>query len=202
MKLLVLDPGSEQTGFVFYEQGAPRPIDGGFGKINNDQVFGLIDREILSASVEGRNPVVVCEYPQPRGQMMSWQLVDTIEMIGRFHQHGVVNGGSRFEFHRCDRAHVKSYICAGVQRPKDSQIRQALIDRFGGEFTTKGPKCLPCKGSGKTGKGKERVPCESCGGSGEVVAGIFYGVASDVWQALGVAVMYAETKRTIVRVKE
>lgn len=199
MKFLSIDPGDQKSGYVFYDSDSLRPIDGGFGKIPNAEIFGLIDREILSANKEERIPVVVCEFPQPRGQLMSWQLIDTVEMIGRFKQHGIAFGSPFFQFHKIDRAHVKSHVCAGVQRPKDSNVRQALVDKFGGESATSGPKCPECKGSGGFGRGASREVCSRCNGSKEVTPGALYGVTGDVWQALAVAVMFSEIGRVINR---
>jgi hypothetical protein len=67
---------------------------------------------------------LVIEYPQPRGQLMTTQLVDTIFAVGRFVE---AWGGS---YDLIDRKDVKMAVC-GDPRAKDKNIRQALIDRVG-----------------------------------------------------------------------
>lgn len=63
-----------------------------------------------------------------------------------------------------ERREVKLHLC-GNTRAKDSNIRQALVDRFGPPGTKKSP-------------------------------GVTYGLKRDLWQALAVAVTYADTVMT------
>jgi hypothetical protein len=66
---------------------------------------------------------------------------------------------------RIPRREVKLYLCNDL-RAKDASIRQALIDRFGpGRAKAVGRKASP---------------------------GPLYGIAKDLWAALGVAVTYAD----------
>lgn len=62
------------------------------------------------------------------------------------------------------RGDVKLHLC-GTKRAKDAHVRQALIDRYGGKNKAIGRKATP---------------------------GPLYGVSADVWQALAVAVTYAD----------
>ena len=65
---------------------------------------------------------------------------------------------------RIGRKAVKIHLC-GSMRAKDPNIRQALIDRYGGSSAI----------------GRKATP------------GPLYGVAGDVWAALAVAVTHADT---------
>jgi hypothetical protein len=65
------------------------------------------------------------------------------------------------------RKDVKLHLC-GSPRAKDANIRQALLDRYGGKEKAIGSK-------------HQRGP--------------LYGIRSHLWAALAVAVTYQETKR-------
>jgi hypothetical protein len=81
---------------------------------------------------------------------------DTCLWIGRFIQ------AAEQETELIYRKEEKMSLC-GNTRAKDSNIRQALIDRY-------------AKHDFKTGKGTKKNP------------DTFYGVSKDVWQAIAVAV--------------
>lgn len=59
------------------------------------------------------------------------------------------------------------------------------------EGTTK--KCSKCNGTTQM-KVIDVVPCPRCNSTGEVAAGVLNGVSADVWQALGVALTFAQFK--------
>jgi len=65
------------------------------------------------------------------------------------------------------RREVKLHLC-NSSRAKDGNVRTALLDRWGGKATAVGKKASP---------------------------GPLYGVSSDVWAALGVAVTFADRQR-------
>lgn len=85
----------------------------------------------------------------------------------------------------------KIHLC-GRATAKDSHVRQALIDRWGGDLKAIGGKrCLTCKGKGWRGRG--RPPCDACRGEGwEVRPGPLYGVSNHAWSALAAGVYYCE----------
>lgn len=74
--------------------------------------------------------------------------------------------GAYLQTHLVEREEVKLHLCR-TKRAKDSNIIQVLRDRFG-------------DGS-KTGKGTKKKP------------GILYGIKDDCWQALALAVTWADT---------
>lgn len=119
---------------------------------------------LVEASMFGLAEVLVIEFPRPRGQPMYYQLVDTIFWIGRF----VEAYAERWE--PCDRKDVKMCLC-GNTKANDSQIRMAVINRFKGVLPIGGGK-VP-----EIGNTKQQGP--------------LYGVSRDIWQALAVAITYA-----------
>ena len=176
--ILSLDPGDTRTGYVLFDEDRGIPVD--HGDVENREIIKLL-REIPQ---ETR---VAIEFPYPRGQLASWQLFATCEEAGRFRQICEDRG---IELSKMNRNDVKIHIASS--KAKDPQIRQALIDRFGGESAITGPKCPTCKGKGGAGLGKNRIPCSHCNGIKEVRPGILYGFAGDAWAALAVAVTFAE----------
>jgi hypothetical protein len=69
------------------------------------------------------------------------------------------------------RREVKTNLC-GSMKAKDGNVRQALIDRFGGK-----EKAI----------GKKKTP------------GPLYGFSADVWQALAVAITFADMRDAVER---
>ena len=64
---------------------------------------------------------------------------------------------------------VKAHLCQSV-RAKDSNVRQALVDRF-------------APGETNYGKGTKKAP------------GFFYGFSADIWQSFALAVTYNDLIR-------
>lgn len=175
---LVLDPGNTETAFVLFDLIQKTPLR--WAKIPNREIFEVI----RAAAVP-----VVSEFPYPRGQGVSWQTLATCREAGRFQRECEVLGLSWTEM---DRADVKKHLCSGVKHPKDKDVRKALIDLFGGERCLAPEKCLTCKGKGGAGRGSAREVCAGCGGSGKNPSpGLLVNMSADCWQALGVAVTFA-----------
>jgi hypothetical protein len=84
------------------------------------------------------------------------------------------------------RKDVKMAMC-GNTKANDSNIRVALIDRFGGADVAiaKRRKCRVLKKSS----------CPDCGNAGFVGQdGPLVGITADLWAALAVAITYSESK--------
>ena len=131
---------------------------------------------------------MACEVPCPRGGMMTTQLVETIQWIGEFRY---ILRHLGISMTPIDRVDEKMHLCQ-FSTAKDTNVRQAIIDRFGGEPAMAGPKCPACNGKGGSGLGKNRVVCPTCCGTKVVKPGCLYGISKDVWAALAVAITYAE----------
>jgi hypothetical protein len=139
-----------------------------FGKFTNDDMLSIIATTYAD--------VLALEMPACYGMAVGRTVFDTCRWAGRFQE--------RFE----DSAKRKSYlvyrkaqneedgidsVCMHIcknNRAKDSNVRQAIIDRY------------PATGGGKTPQiGTKAQP------------GPLYGVSKDVWAALAVAITFAET---------
>ena len=73
--------------------------------------------------------------------------------------------------HKVYRTQVKLHIC-GTARAKDSNVRQALMDRYGS--------------TRELAIGKKKTP------------GPLYGFSADMWSALAIALTYKEDKGRLV----
>lgn len=105
---------------------------------------------------------LVIEQIQSYGMAVGATVFETVFWSGRFAQ--AWERGMN-QFYRLPRREVKLHLC-GQARAKDANIRQALIDRFGpGKEAAIGRKATP---------------------------GPLYGVKSDLWAALAVAVTWAD----------
>lgn len=151
--ILAIDPGSEQSALVFYRYGE-RPEVTHLGLYQNDHVIQVMRRDYGGYHM-------AIEMPKAQGMPASTQLFETCVWIGRFIQIWLPHPWS-FIY----RPDVKLHLC-GSMRAKDSNIRAALIDRFGGSKR----KAVGIKA--------DRGP--------------LFGIKRDIWQALAVAVYWSDT---------
>lgn len=185
-RILAIDPGNVQSAFVLLSLVDRRPLN--FGKIDNWELrASLANGDIPSFGT------LVSEFPRPRGQLASKELFDTAAWIGVFEE-VVRSNRPTVEIERMDRKDVKMTLCEHP-RAKDPQIRQALIDLYGGETVAiGGKKCSKCKGKGWFGAG--RPTCDQCKGKKwDQPPGPLNGISQDVWQALGVGVTWIEIRK-------
>lgn len=189
MKIFAIDPGSSLSGIVTYDKDAESQVKDP-GKLDNLVVVDLI-RSFAADFQEGKG-VIVIEFPQPRGQLASKELFQMIFWVGRFYEIARAAGLPSSAVRFCDRKDVKMALC-GSNSVKDKQIRQAIIDRFGGQDSLSGKICRACKGAGGRGRGAKRQYCGNCDGTGEVTPGELNTMNADSWQALAVAIMFDET---------
>lgn len=158
-----IDPGSAHSAIVVLERGMPTVGV----KLANDELLGLLRRDDprRPAGVFGAD-VVVIEWTAPRGMPASAQLFETLWWAGRF-----AEALYPCEVERLERAVVKRHLCA-TSAAKDANVRQALIDRYGGA------------------RGKEAAIGRKAS------PGPLYGIRADVWAALAVAVTWADGIRS------
>ena len=147
--LLAIDPGTTHSGWVFFADG--KPLDCGVAE--NHEVFNLL-------RYHARGTVAI-EMIASYGMAVGKEVFETCVWIGRFTQ---AAGADRVRL--IYRKDVKLHLCASP-RAKDANIRQALIDRYGGKADAIGTVKKP---------------------------GPLYGVKSHAWAALAVAVTALETK--------
>jgi hypothetical protein len=149
VKILAIDPGSERSAFVQVEHGE---FVRHHGKIPNDQLI-----QLLRATAQEFDTVVI-ESMSPRGMPTSLQEMETCFEAGRF-----AEAAHRTEVDRIARDKVKLHLTGRRSKVTDSNIRAALIDRFGGA------------GGKDAAIGRKAAP------------GPLFGVAADEWAALAVA---------------
>jgi hypothetical protein len=151
--MLALDPGPVLTAWVEFADGLPTA----FGKEPNDDVLGRIMMSLADQ--------LAIESVASYGMAVGAEVFETCVWSGRFIQRWLDSSGCPVR--RVYRRDVKLHLC-GTNRANDSNVRQALIDRYGpGRELAIGRKATP---------------------------GPLYGVKADVWAALGVAVTVAETE--------
>jgi hypothetical protein len=127
MKVLGIDPGTDQSAFVVFDG---EKIDSK-GIIPNN---GLLS-ELNFFSSRPVKHILVIEQIRSYGMPIGATTLDTVFWSGRFWQ--VWDG----EKHLMPRLEVKKHLCHNGSA-KDSNIRQALIDRFGPPGTKKEPGLL------------------------------------------------------------
>jgi hypothetical protein len=145
--ILAIDPGTTQSGVVYMTDGV----------VNHAAVMD--NRELL-AELPGRGRVVAIEMVASYGMAVGAEVFETCVWIGRFVERSDDPDAVRLVYRR----DVKLHLC-GSPRAKDTNIRQALLDRWGGKDKA-------------VGTSKQRGP--------------LYGVKSHAWAALAVAVMVAD----------
>jgi hypothetical protein len=148
MGLLAIDPGTTHSGWVYLSDRTP--IESGV--VENAEVFRLFQRFACT-------PVAI-EMIASYGMAVGKEVFETCLWIGRFVQAAGVD-----RVRLVYRKDVKLHLCASP-RAKDANVRQALIDRWGGKAEAIGNIKKP---------------------------GPLYAVKSHAWAALGVAVTAAET---------
>jgi hypothetical protein len=144
MRVLAIDPGNELSAAVIWDGAHVAE----FWKLPNDTAFA----RIREASVY--TDYCAIERIACYGMAVGAEVFETCVWTGRFME---AYGSDRVE--RIERMKVKMHLCHSP-RAKDGNVRQAILDRFGGKDRAVGKKAAP---------------------------GPLYGVSGDVWAALGVA---------------
>jgi hypothetical protein len=150
-RLLALDPGTHRTAWIALDLVTRRPL--GFGIEPNEELIGRLRRG-------GRAfDFVVIEKVESFGMAVGAEVFETVWWSGRF-----AEAIDPVPVERLGRKAVKLVLC-GTDRAKDPNVRQALIDRYGGREQAIGTKARP---------------------------GPLHGVSRDVWAALAVGVAWLE----------
>lgn len=163
MRLLAIDPGNTQSGYALIDADDCEPIH--VGKVSND----LLLRLILNGGEQVGADRVVVEMVASYGMAVGKDVFETCVWIGRFCEAVRGNWYPYSEPQLVYRRDVKLHHCHS-SKAKDSNITQALIDRF-------------ASGQRNRGKGTKADP------------GWFYGFRADIWQAFALAVYAADTTK-------
>ena len=158
-RILAIDPGTTHSGVCIIDDWSYKPLK--IGKFENKK---LVDE--LEDFLPVRMSVIEMIGHYGTGMPAGKEVFDTCVWIGRFIEQLSCC---------CDivqtlpRQTVKAHLCQSV-RAKDSNVRQALVDRF-------------APGEPNYGKGTKKAP------------GFFYGFSADIWQSFALAVTYNDLIR-------
>lgn len=156
VRILAIDPGNTESAYCLIDADR-RPL--WFDKVPNDDLL----RDWTSLAY--RADEVAIEMVASYGMAVGADVFETCVWIGRFIEANRRQSG-RLPL-LVKRHPVKLHHCHSA-KAKDSNIRQALVDRF-------------APGQPNRGKGTKADP------------GWFYGFRADVWQAYALAVYVADT---------
>lgn len=118
MKTIAIDPGNEKSAYLLWD-----------GKRIHD--FGIVENTKLKKFISDQFDVVVIEMVACYGMPVGKSIFDTCLFIGQIQQLcESINVFCKLAY----RKDVKMYFCQSM-KAKDSNIRQALIDRFGDKGT-------------------------------------------------------------------
>lgn len=144
MKLLAIDPGPQFSAFVVWD---------GTSLVEFAKVDNLV---MLERCLTGDYDTCVIEKIASFGMAVGAEVFETVYWSGRFAQ-----AFGAESTHRITRNVIKNHLCHS-SKAKDGNIRQAIIDRFGGEAAI--------------GKKASKGP--------------LYKVSGDCWSALAVALTW------------
>lgn len=157
MPILAIDPGTTESQFVVWD--GVRVVE-----------HGLRDNAALLSYLDGFRDLgvkrAVIEMVASYGMAVGREVFETVYWIGRFDERLIALG---YATERVVRMDVKLHLCHSA-RAKDPNVRQAIIDRFGGKVAAIGTKKQP---------------------------GPLYGISSHAWAALGLAITFADTRTEV-----
>ena len=115
MRILAIDPGNTESAYVLMDNYTP--IE--FGKVDNEHLLRMV---YIYRHNDKTMPTVI-EMIASYGMAVGKEVFETCVWIGRYTEAAM---DTKYIY----RKDVKMNLC-GQTRAKDSNIRQALIDRFG-----------------------------------------------------------------------
>lgn len=145
--ILAIDPGTSESAWLLMDSIGPT----GFGIEPNEKLLSDLRSRLFPDP-----DVVAIEKVQSFGMPVGAEVFETVRWAGRFEE-----ACRPLPVILVPRRAVKLALC-GDSRAKDANIRQALVDRFGGSAAV----------------GRKADP------------GPLYGIHRDVWSALAIAVTY------------
>lgn len=163
MVILAIDPGQYDSAYVVYDTKTAEILN--FNLAKNEVIVGDIKKLGVRAQKEHKEyapiDMMVLEIPKSYGMAIGDSILETCVWLGRFAQTWESFGGNHTTI---PRKTVVTQICL-KPTANDSNVRQALIDKYGGKEKAIGTKAQP---------------------------GVLKGIVNDLWAALAVAVAYGE----------
>jgi hypothetical protein len=163
--ILAIDPGNTESAWVVVDATTRRPLH--FAKQPNADVLRICYGYGPNVTYDH----VAIEMIRSYGMAVGAEVFETCVWIGRFTEALTVPDTASIGAVDTDlvyRSEVKLHHCHST-KAKDSNVRQALVDRF-------------ATGQPNHGKGTKAEP------------GWFYGFRADVWQAYALGVYIADTQ--------
>lgn len=129
MKILSIDPGSAQSAYVIWDGS----------RLGNREILpnGTMQCLVAGCAELGNVDVIAIEKIASYGMSVGAEVFETCVWTGRFMQ-SWLDWQETSTLIRIPRIDVKVHLCK-VGNAKDSNIRQALIDRLGAPGTKKAP---------------------------------------------------------------
>jgi Holliday junction resolvasome RuvABC endonuclease subunit len=123
--ILAIDPGTTKSGWCLYDNHTKEVID-----------FGVDDNQIVIEGIQESWSYddVAIECIASYGMAVGSEVFETCIWVGRFMQ--ALADCKGLPVHRIYRKDCKMHLC-GTPRAKDANIRQAIIDKYGGIQSTK-----------------------------------------------------------------
>lgn len=158
--IISIDPGNLESAYCVIDDKTYKPVE--FGKFKNNDLLLKLDCLILKYNVYA----VIIEMIASYGMAVGKEVFDTCVWIGRFTERALPKVGALDYIYRKEE---KMNLCQSM-KAKDSNIRQALIDRFA-QFDF------------KNGKGTKKNQ------------DVFYGFSKDMWAAYAVGVTWLDKEK-------
>lgn len=162
MRILAIDPGNIESGWCVIDANTCQPLE--FDKTPNDDLLERVNTYTDQPGSLTADRIVI-EMVASYGMAVGKTVFDTCVWVGRYMQAYIDGHGATVEL--VYRQPIKLHHC-GQAKAKDSNIKQALIDRFDPHASNHG-------------KGTQAAP------------GWFHGFRADIWQAYALAVYAADT---------
>jgi hypothetical protein len=150
--IIAIDPGPEQSAYCKYHTDTGMIPE--YGILPTDEMVKYLRSTRRMLLVDHVAIEMIASYGMPVGA----EVFNTCVQIGRMIE------ASRRDYSMVYRKDVKMALCNNM-RAKDANIRQAIIDRYGGRAAAIGTKANP---------------------------GPLYNAKRDVWSAIGVAIAWSE----------
>lgn len=128
--ILAIDPGNKESAYVIL--GGNTLISTSFGKCKNEELLGKIKKMYFTKHTDHAAIEMIASY----GMAVGKEVFETCVWVGKFAEAIENNGDIKVNY--IYRKDEKINLC-GSMKAKDSNIRQALIDRFGVVGTKKQP---------------------------------------------------------------
>jgi hypothetical protein len=166
LTVLAIDPGNVESAYALIDSETCRPIEA--AKVPNADLLDQLEGLTFDPGGDGMTWTqhVAVEMIRSYGMAVGAEVFETCVWIGRFQQRVKDRGPFGMTIDLVYRGDVKLHHCRS-SRAKDTNVRQALVDRF-------------APGQPNHGKGTKADP------------GWFHGFHSDVWAAYALAVLVAD----------